>query len=149
MSLCRILATPLQLPRCARCCSSHQLHAWAGTREVKEKDVPSEADTVIIGGGVLGTSIAYHLAKAGRKGVVLLEKSELTAGSTWHAAGLTALYHPGINLKNVHYHSQLEAETGQAVGFHRPGSIRLATSPVRMEEMKQVDRLMSGWRWMT
>uniref|UniRef100_A0A8C1MQ66 Dimethylglycine dehydrogenase n=1 Tax=Cyprinus carpio TaxID=7962 RepID=A0A8C1MQ66_CYPCA len=67
--------------------------------------------------------------------------SELTAGSTWHAAGLTTYYHPGINLKKIHYYSiklfeQLEAETGQAVGFHQPGSIRLASTPVRVDELK-------------
>ncbi|KAL0965325.1 hypothetical protein UPYG_G00279790 [Umbra pygmaea] len=99
------------------------------------------AETVIIGGGCVGVSIAYHLAKAGQQDVVLLEKSELTAGSTWHAAGLTTYYHPGINLKKVHYHSiklyeSLEAETGQAVGFHQPGSIRIASTPVRVDELK-------------
>uniref|UniRef100_A0A3P8ZLK2 Dimethylglycine dehydrogenase, mitochondrial n=1 Tax=Esox lucius TaxID=8010 RepID=A0A3P8ZLK2_ESOLU len=99
------------------------------------------AETVIIGGGCVGVSIAYHLAKAGQNDVVLLEKSELTAGSTWHAAGLTTYYHPGINLKKVHYHSiklyeSLEAETGQAVGFHQPGSIRIASTPVRVDELK-------------
>uniref|UniRef100_A0A8C7MLZ8 Dimethylglycine dehydrogenase, mitochondrial n=1 Tax=Oncorhynchus kisutch TaxID=8019 RepID=A0A8C7MLZ8_ONCKI len=66
------------------------------------------AETVIIGGGCVGVSLAYHLAKAGQKDVVLLEKSELTAGSTWHAA----------------------------VGFHQPGSIRIASTPVRVDELK-------------
>uniref|UniRef100_A0A8C5B0L4 Dimethylglycine dehydrogenase n=1 Tax=Gadus morhua TaxID=8049 RepID=A0A8C5B0L4_GADMO len=99
------------------------------------------ADTVIIGGGCVGVSLAYHLAKGGMKDVVLLEKSELTAGSTWHAAGLTAYYHPGINLKKVHYNSiklyeTLEEETGQAVGFHQPGSIRIASTAVRVDELK-------------
>uniref|UniRef100_A0A7N5ZWV8 Dimethylglycine dehydrogenase n=1 Tax=Anabas testudineus TaxID=64144 RepID=A0A7N5ZWV8_ANATE len=99
------------------------------------------ADTVIIGGGCVGVSLAYHLAKGGMKDVVLLEKSELTAGSTWHAAGLTTYYHPGINLKKVHYDSiklyeTLEAETGQAIGFHQPGSVRIASSAARVDEMK-------------
>ncbi|KAG5834288.1 hypothetical protein ANANG_G00259960 [Anguilla anguilla] len=99
------------------------------------------AETVVIGGGCVGVSLAYHLAKAGMKDVVLLEKSELTAGSTWHAAGLTTYYHPGINLKKVHYNSiklyeKLEEETGQAVGFHQPGSIRIASSAVRVDEIK-------------
>uniref|UniRef100_A0A667XCQ3 Dimethylglycine dehydrogenase n=1 Tax=Myripristis murdjan TaxID=586833 RepID=A0A667XCQ3_9TELE len=99
------------------------------------------ADTVVIGGGCVGVSLAYHLAKGGMKDVVLLEKSELTAGSTWHAAGLTTYYHPGINLKKVHYYSiklyeSLEAETGQAVGFHQPGSVRIASTPVRVDELK-------------
>lgn len=108
---------------------------------VLRKRLKETADTVIIGGGCVGVSLAYHLAKAGQKDVVLLEKTELTAGSTWHAAGLTTYYHPGINLKKVHYYSiklyeQLEAETGQAVGFHQPGSIRIASSPVRVDEIK-------------
>uniref|UniRef100_A0A665TLX3 Dimethylglycine dehydrogenase n=1 Tax=Echeneis naucrates TaxID=173247 RepID=A0A665TLX3_ECHNA len=99
------------------------------------------ADTVIVGGGCVGVSLAYHLAKAGRKDVVLLEKTELTAGSTWHAAGLTTYYHPGINLKKVHYDSiklyeRLEAETGQAVGFHQPGSVRIASTAARVDEMR-------------
>nr|CAD7599165.1 unnamed protein product [Timema genevievae] len=77
----------------------------------------------------------------GQKGVILLERSELTAGSTWHAAGLTALYHPTPNLKSLHYYSinlysQLSRETGQEVSFHQPGSIRLATSPDRVDEFR-------------
>ncbi|XP_043919643.1 dimethylglycine dehydrogenase, mitochondrial [Protopterus annectens] len=99
------------------------------------------AEAVIIGGGCIGVSLAYHLAKAGMRDVVLLEKSELTAGSTWHAAGLTTYYHPGINLKKIHYYSiklfeMLEEETGQAVGFHKPGSVRIASTPARVDELK-------------
>lgn len=105
------------------------------------KRLKDTAETLIIGGGCVGVSVAYHLAKGGQKNVVLLEKSELTAGSTWHAAGLTTYYHPGINLKKIHYHSiklyeRLEAETGQAVGFHQPGSVRIASTPARVDEMK-------------
>uniref|UniRef100_A0A4W3JQV9 Dimethylglycine dehydrogenase, mitochondrial n=1 Tax=Callorhinchus milii TaxID=7868 RepID=A0A4W3JQV9_CALMI len=97
------------------------------------------AETLIIGGGCVGVSLAYHLAKAGMKDVVLLEKSELTAGSTWHAAGLTTYFHPGINLKKIHDYSiklyeKLEEETGQAVSFHQPGSIRIACTPTRVDE---------------
>uniref|UniRef100_A0A8C3UGQ2 Dimethylglycine dehydrogenase n=1 Tax=Catharus ustulatus TaxID=91951 RepID=A0A8C3UGQ2_CATUS len=93
--------------------------------------------------------LAYHLAKAGLKDVVLLEKSELTAGSTWHAAGLTTYFHPGINLKKIHAYSiklyeKLEEETGQPVGFHQPGSIRIASTPTRVDEFKyQMTR--AGW----
>ncbi|XP_033634961.1 dimethylglycine dehydrogenase, mitochondrial-like [Asterias rubens] len=113
------------------------------------KRLKETAEVLIIGGGCVGTSIAYHLAKAGMKDVVLLEKSELTAGSTWHAAGLTTYFHPGINLKKIHYYScklfdQLEEETGQQVGFHKPGSLRLLTTPDRMDEAKyQMSR--AGW----
>ncbi|XP_061873710.1 dimethylglycine dehydrogenase, mitochondrial [Colius striatus] len=125
----------------------------AGARGRKETSssslVKDRADTVIIGGGCVGVSLAYHLAKAGLKDVVLLEKSELTAGSTWHAAGLTTYFHPGINLKKIHFYSirlyeKLEEETGQAVGFHQPGSIRIASTPTRVDEFKyQMTR--TGW----
>ncbi|XP_064609043.1 dimethylglycine dehydrogenase, mitochondrial-like [Liolophura sinensis] len=107
------------------------------------------ADVVIIGGGVIGTSTAYHLAKRGVPQVVLLEKSELTAGSTWHAAGLIAYFNPGINVKRVHYDSlqlyaKLPEETEQEIGLHVPGSIRLATTPERVDEFRyQMQR--QGW----
>ncbi|KAJ7335883.1 hypothetical protein JRQ81_013824 [Phrynocephalus forsythii] len=124
-----------------------------GTGEEKSASLEARwkdsAETVIIGGGCVGVSLAYHLAKAGMKDVLLLEKSELTAGSTWHAAGLTTYFHPGINLKKIHYYSiklyeKLEEETGQAVGFHQPGSIRIATTPTRVDEFKyQMTR--AGW----
>ncbi len=73
--------------------------------------------------------------------MVLLEKSSLTAGSTWHAAGLTTSFHPLVNLKRLHWHSinffgQIERESGQQVGFHQPGSLRLATNATRMDEFK-------------
>jgi len=85
-------------------------------------------------------STAYHLARRGHD-VLLLEKTELTAGSTWHAAGLTTLYHPTPNVKRVHwdslnFYTQITAETGQEVQFHQPGSLRLGTSPIRMDEFK-------------
>jgi len=123
--------------------------------EVEAQDLSrrwkSEADTVVIGGGIAGCSVAYHLAKltAGKHDVVLLEKTDLTAGSTWHAAGLTTTYHPGINVKRLHWHSmnfypQLERETGQKIGFHQVGSLRLATTTTRMAEFKhQMSR--QGW----
>uniref|UniRef100_A0A2K6EZE8 Dimethylglycine dehydrogenase, mitochondrial n=1 Tax=Propithecus coquereli TaxID=379532 RepID=A0A2K6EZE8_PROCO len=106
--------------------------------QTKWKD---RAETVIIGGGCIGVSLAYHLAKAGMKDVVLLTKGEV--------GSLTTYFHPGINLKKIHYDSiklyeKLEEETGQMVGFHQPGSIRLATTPVRVDEFKyQMTR--TGW----
>ncbi|OQS07245.1 dimethylglycine dehydrogenase, mitochondrial, partial [Thraustotheca clavata] len=103
--------------------------------------VDTESDVVVIGGGVVGTSIAYHLAKYGAKNVILLEKTELTAGSTWHAAGLVTYFNPGINLKKFHRYSlelykTLYDETGSNVGLHEPGSIRICTTPERMDEAK-------------
>ncbi|XP_062340264.1 dimethylglycine dehydrogenase, mitochondrial [Osmerus eperlanus] len=123
------------------CCSTRRRAEEGEGSTVLGKRWKDTADTVIIGGGCVGVSLAYHLAKGGMKDVVLLEKSDLTAGSTWHAAGLTTYYHPGINLKKVHYYSiklyeSLEAETGQAVGFHQPGSIRIASTPVRVDELR-------------
>ena len=78
--------------------------------------------------------------------VVLLEKTELTAGSTWHAAGLTTYYHPGINMRKLHYESiqlfkKIERETGQEIGFHDTGSIRLGHTKEHMNEFKLVDIL--------
>jgi len=96
---------------------------------------------VIIGGGIVGVSILYHLARAGWNDVVLCERSELTAGSTWHAAGLLPLYHPSysigrINKYSVDFYQTLEQETGQAVSFHKTGNLRLASSSDRMDEYK-------------
>merc|ERR1711970_788295 len=102
--------------------------------------VRDHADTVVLGGGIVGVCTAYHLARRGRD-VLLLEKSELTTGSTWHAAGLITAYHPTPNVKRVHWESlnfynQITAETGQEIGFHRPGSLRLGTSAIRMDEFR-------------
>ncbi|XP_077555490.1 dimethylglycine dehydrogenase, mitochondrial-like [Haemaphysalis longicornis] len=121
--------------------------------EAEQQEVgrlPASVDVVVIGGGAVGTSLTYHLAKLGNGSVALLEKTELTAGSTWHAAGLAALYNPGINMKKIHYISinlfaKLQIDTGRDLGFHRPGSIRLASHPTRMDEFRyQMQR--QGWQ---
>ena len=93
--------------------------------------IQSHAKLVIIGGGILGVSLLYHLTKEGWKDLVLIEKGELTSGSTWHAAGQCPHMIGSYNLAKVHLHStnlykQLEKETGQATGFHECGSLRLA-----------------------
>ena len=85
----------------------------------------------IIGGGILGVSLLYHLTKEGWKDLVLIEKGELTSGSTWHAAGQCPHMMGSYNLAKVHLHStnlykSLEKETGQATGWHGCGSLRLA-----------------------
>ncbi len=101
----------------------------------------TNARAVVIGGGVIGVSVAYHLAKYGWKDeVVLIEKHELTSGSTWMSAGNVSFFHPSyyctqINIKSVEIFKQLEAETGQNVGWHTTGSIRTADNPGRMDEL--------------
>ena len=97
------------------------------------------ARVVIIGGGVVGASILYHLAKAGWSDVVLCERTELTAGSTWHAAGLLPLFNMSYSVGQIHKYSvdlykSLEKETGQNVSFHVTGNLRLANSQERMDE---------------
>jgi len=93
--------------------------------------IQSHAKLVVVGGGILGVSLLYHLTKEGWKDLVLIEKGELTSGSTWHAAGQCPHMIGSYNLAKVHLHStnlykQLEKETGQATGFHGCGSLRLA-----------------------
>ena len=97
------------------------------------------ARVVIIGGGVGGCSLAYHLSELGWTDVVLLEKGELTSGSTWHAAGLCTQFNASRNITRLLMYSlelykSLEAKTGQAVDFHEVGSIRLASNTDRLDE---------------
>jgi glycine cleavage system T protein len=104
------------------------------------KPVPSHARVVIIGGGVIGCSVAYHLAKQGWTDVVLLERKQLTSGTTWHAAGLIAQLRATANMTKLAKYSQelygtLEAETGVATGFKRVGSITVALTEERREEI--------------
>jgi dimethylglycine dehydrogenase len=99
----------------------------------------SHARVVIVGGGAVGANILYSLTRRGWTDVVLLERDELTAGSTWHAAGLMPLYthhftHGRIVLKSIEIYEGLEAETGQAVGWHNCGSLRLASDRDRLDE---------------
>lgn len=106
------------------------------------KPHPCNAQVVIIGGGIHGCSVAYHLAKGGWTDVVLLERKQLTSGTTWHAAGLvgqlqgshatTAFASYGIELLQ-----QIEAETGQNPGFRQPGSISIALNKERLAELKR------------
>ncbi len=104
--------------------------------------LPSAARTVIIGGGVIGCSIAYHLAREGRKDVVVLERSKLTSGTTWHAAGLVRRLRPSATLtKLINYsidlYGELERETGQATGWTQTGSLTLATNTDRLTNIKR------------
>ena len=100
----------------------------------------TQARVVVIGGGAIGVSVAYHLAKYGWEDVVLIEKHELTSGSTWMAAGNCSFFHGNyyctqVNMKSIEIYQGLEAETGQSVGWHTTGSIRTADNPGRMEEL--------------
>ncbi len=104
--------------------------------------LPTQARVVIIGGGVIGCSIAYHLGKLGWSDVVLLERQQLTSGTTWHAAGLIGQLRQSINMTQLaRYTSELyhglERETGQATGYRQCGSMSLATTEARFEELKR------------
>jgi dimethylglycine dehydrogenase len=110
---------------------------------IEKQNMKSQAKVVVIGGGVVGVSALYHLARKGwGDDVVLLEKAELTSGSTWHAAGLLPLFNMSYSVGQVHKYSvnlyrQLEEETGQQVGFSQVGNLRLAMNDDRMDEYYQ------------
>ncbi len=102
----------------------------------------NKAKVVVIGGGVVGVSTLYHLAKQGWSDVVLCERKELTSGSTWHAAGLMPLFNMSYSVGQIHkysvkFYQELEKETGQDVGFREVSNIRLAETQDRMDEYKQ------------
>jgi len=112
--------------------------------------LPQQARVVIIGGGVAGCSIAYHLAKLGWTDLVLLERARLTSGTTWHAAGLlTTLRDTETQTRLAAYTQQLyrrlQAETGQATGLIECGSIQLALTPDKAEEMRRGYRAAQSW----
>ncbi len=102
----------------------------------------THARVVVIGGGAVGVSTLYHLARKGWSDVVLIERAELTAGSTWHAAGLLPLFNMSYTVGQLHKYSvdlykRLPAETGQDVSFHVTGNLRLATCRERMDEYQK------------
>jgi len=102
----------------------------------------SHARVVVIGGGVVGVGTLYHLAKKGWSDVVLVERRELTSGSTWHAAGLLPLFNMSYSVGQVHkysvrFYQELQDETGMNVGFKKVSNIRLATNRDRMDEYHQ------------
>lgn len=105
---------------------------------------PKEARVVIIGGGIIGASVAYHLAKEGWKDVVLLERDQLTSGTTWHAAGLMVTFgstsETSTEMRKYtrELYKKLETETGQATGLKQTGFIQVATDQDRLEEYRRV-----------
>ncbi len=114
-------------------------------------DLPSRAQVVIVGGGVIGCSIAYHLAHLGWTDVVLLERHQLTAGTTWHAAGLitsagmadeTSLF---MSRYSRDLYSRLEEETGHSTGFRPIGHLHLATNEPRLEVLRREAAWMHGF----
>jgi glycine cleavage system aminomethyltransferase T/glycine/D-amino acid oxidase-like deaminating enzyme len=109
-----------------------------------KNSLPKKAQVLIIGGGVIGCSTAYHLAKLGWKDVILLEQNQLTAGTTWHAAGLvealgfTSATKIDMAKYTLDLYAQLEKETGQATGFNPIGMIEIACTQSRLEEFRRV-----------
>jgi glycine cleavage system aminomethyltransferase T/glycine/D-amino acid oxidase-like deaminating enzyme len=100
------------------------------------------ARIVVIGGGIMGSSTAYHLALNGETDVVVLERSKLTSGTTWHAAGQVRALRPSANFTrlirySIDLYSRLEAETGQSTGWNQTGSLSLATNPDRLTALER------------
>jgi glycine cleavage system T protein len=105
-------------------------------------NLPGQAQIVIVGGGIVGCSVAYHLTQRGWTDVVLLERKQLTSGTTWHAAGLVGQLRATSNLTRLakyttELYASLEKESGQATGFRQIGSLALATNSERLEELKR------------
>ncbi|MBM3516951.1 MAG: FAD-dependent oxidoreductase [Alphaproteobacteria bacterium] len=103
-------------------------------------DLPGAVRVVIVGGGIIGCSVAYHLARLGWRDIVLLERKQLSCGTTWHAAGLVRSMLYTVNLTRLAQYTAelylgLEAETGQATGYKRTGSVSIATNAERFEEI--------------
>ena len=106
-------------------------------------DLPSQAQAVVIGGGAIGASVAYHLAARGWSDTVLLERDQLTCGTTWHAAGIVGPLRATVGLTRLHAYAmelfpRLEEETGQATGYKHTGGLSIARSRERMHELERV-----------
>ncbi|MEO5670357.1 MAG: FAD-dependent oxidoreductase, partial [Ramlibacter sp.] len=105
-------------------------------------NLPTQAQVVIVGGGIVGCSTAYHLAKLGKTDILLLEQGQLTSGTTWHAAGLVGQMRPNRNMTQmskygIELYASLEAETGLATGWKQCGSVNVARTPERMKVLRK------------
>src|SRR5688572_19350735 len=105
---------------------------------------PTSARTVVVGGGIIGCSVAYHLAAMGMKDVVLLERDKVTSGTTWHAAGLMVAFGSSSETStefrkySKKLYASLEKETGQQTGFRPVGFIEIASDKGRLEEYRRI-----------
>ena len=106
------------------------------------KPLPERANAVVVGGGVVGTSVLFHLAKLGMDDIVLVERKELGCGTTWHAAGLVGQLRSSYNTTQLAKYTSdlfesLARETGQETGFRQNGSLSIAPDESRFEELKR------------
>ena len=106
------------------------------------EQLPAQAEIVVVGGGIIGCSLAYHLTKLGKRDVVVLEQGRVTSGTTWHAAGLVGQMRPTRTMTRmsrygIELYRTLEAETGQATGWKACGSVNVASTPARVVELKR------------
>src|SRR5215510_5281690 len=114
------------------------------TPDTSAPQLPDRARVVVVGCGIIGTSIAYHLAHMGCRDVVLLERDRLTSGTTWHAAGLMVTFgslsetSTQMRKYSCDLYARLEAETGQSTGLAQIGFIEVAADKDRLEEYRRV-----------
>src|SRR5215831_11827160 len=111
---------------------------------------PSHARAVIIGGGIVGCSTAYHLARLGWRDIVLVERGSLSGGTTWHAAGLVGQLRSHANMTQLirdstQLYESLEAETGQATGWTRCGSLSVARTAERWTQLRRTASMARGF----
>src|SRR6059058_437542 len=114
-------------------------------------DLPTQARVVIIGGGIMGCSTAYHLAKNGWKDVILLEQGKLTGGTTWHAAGLVGQLRASESVTrlvqySIGLYARLGAETGQDTGFKRCGGLTVARTPDRLVALRRTAAVAEAYQ---
>ena len=107
-----------------------------------EKNYPSSSKVVVIGGGVIGCSVAYHLTKFGWNDVVLLERDQLTSGTTWHAAGLVSQLGPTASITKIRKYTldlykKLEKEVDHSAGLRLNGALSIAQTDARWQELKR------------